>query len=33
VRIPKRAVLFPLLSEAPRRATELVLTGVPHQAK
>jgi uncharacterized protein len=33
VRIPKRAVLMPLLSEAPRRAAELVLTGVPHQAK
>ena len=33
VRIPKRALLFPLLSEAPRRAAKLVLTGVPHQAK
>ncbi|MEV4130114.1 hypothetical protein [Nocardia sp. NPDC049707] len=33
VRLPKRAVLFPLLSEAPRRTTELVLTGVPHQVK
>jgi uncharacterized protein len=33
VRIPKRAVLFPLLSEAPRRTIELLLTGVPHQAK
>ncbi len=28
VRYPKRAVLFPLLSEAPRRMTELLLTGV-----
>jgi uncharacterized protein len=33
VRIPKRAALFPMLSEAPRRTTELLLTGVPHQAK
>jgi uncharacterized protein len=33
VRLPKRAVLFPLLSEAPRRAGELLLTGVPHQVK
>jgi hypothetical protein len=33
VRIPTRAVLFPLLSEAPRRSMELLLTGVPHQAK
>jgi uncharacterized protein len=33
VRIPKRAVLLSLLSEAPRRATELTLTGVPHQVK
>jgi short-subunit dehydrogenase len=31
VRIPKRAVLFPLLSEAPRRMTEIFLTGVKHQ--
>ena len=28
VRHPKRAILFPLLSEAPRRMTELLLTGV-----
>lgn len=28
VRHPKRAILFPLLSEAPRRITELLLTGV-----
>jgi short-subunit dehydrogenase len=28
VRHPKRAILFPLLSEAPRRMTELILTGV-----
>jgi len=33
VRIPKRATLFPLLTEAPRRTVELLLTGVPHQAK
>jgi short-subunit dehydrogenase len=31
VRIPKRGALFPILSEAPRRAAELVLIGVPHQ--
>jgi short-subunit dehydrogenase len=31
VRHPKRAMLFPLLSEAPRRLTELLLTGVSHQ--
>jgi short-subunit dehydrogenase len=33
VRIPKRAVAFPLLTEAPRRMIEVLLTGVPHQAK
>lgn len=33
VRVPKRAALFPVLAEAPRRTMELVLTGVPHQAK
>lgn len=33
VRIPKRAALFPMLCEAPRRATELLLTGVPHRAQ
>jgi uncharacterized protein len=33
VRLPKRAVVFPMLTEAPRRAVELLLTGVPHQAK
>jgi short-subunit dehydrogenase len=33
VRIPKRAALLPLLSEAPRRFAELMLTGVPHQVK
>jgi short-subunit dehydrogenase len=33
VRYPKRAVLFPLLSEAPRRMTELILTGVKHQVR
>ena len=33
VRLPKRAVLAPLLSEAPRRSMELLLTGVSHQVK
>ena len=33
VRLPKRAALFPMLCEAPRRATELLLTGVPHRAQ
>ncbi len=28
VRLPKRAVLFPMLTEAPRRLTEILLTGV-----
>jgi uncharacterized protein len=32
VRRPKRAALFPLLAEAPRRMVELLLTGVRHQA-
>jgi short-subunit dehydrogenase len=31
VRLPRRALLFPLLTEAPRRTTELLLTRVPHQ--
>jgi short-subunit dehydrogenase len=31
VRIPKRALLFPLLTEAPRRMVEVLLTGVNHQ--
>ena len=31
VRHPKRALLFPLLSEAPRRIVEVLLTGVPHR--
>ena len=29
VRIPKRAAIFPMLSEAPRRTVELLLAGVP----
>jgi hypothetical protein len=29
VRTPRRAVMLNLLSEAPRRMTELLLTGVP----
>jgi uncharacterized protein len=33
VRIPKRTALFPLWSEAPRRITEVLLTGVPHRVK
>jgi len=31
VRIPKRAALFPMLVEAPRRTVEVLLTGVPHR--
>jgi short-subunit dehydrogenase len=31
VRFPKRALAFPLLTEAPRRIVELLLAGVPHQ--
>ena len=31
VRLPRRAILFPLLGEAPRRIVELLLTGVNHQ--
>ena len=33
VRLPKRSALFPLIAEVPRRAAEIMLTGVPHQAK
>jgi hypothetical protein len=33
VRHPRRAILFPLLSEAPRRITELILTGVKPREK
>ena len=33
VRLPKRAALFPMLCEAPRRTTELLLTGVPHRVQ
>lgn len=29
VRYPRRALTFPLLAEAPRRMTELILSGVP----
>jgi short-subunit dehydrogenase len=32
VRLPKRACSFPIITEIPRRVTEFVLTGVPHQA-
>lgn len=31
VRLPRRTLAFALLTEAPRRATEWLLTGVPHQ--
>jgi uncharacterized protein len=31
VRIPKRMALISLLAEAPRRGTEVMLSGVPHQ--
>lgn len=33
VRFPKRAAFSAMLVEAPRRITELVLTGVPHREK
>jgi len=33
VRLPKRAALFPILTEAPRRTAELLLAGVPHRVK
>jgi uncharacterized protein len=33
VRIPKRMALSSLLCEAPRRSTEVMLSGVPHQVK
>lgn len=33
VRLPKRSAAYPMLVEAPRRITELMLTGVPHQAR
>lgn len=29
VRLPRRAMTFPLLAEAPRRMAEAILTGVP----
>lgn len=31
VRLPRRAALFPVLAEAPRRALELLLAGLPGQ--
>jgi uncharacterized protein len=31
VRIPKRLTLTAVLSEAPRRVTEVLLSGIPHQ--
>jgi short-subunit dehydrogenase len=33
VRLPKRSASLAMLAEAPRRLTEIALTGVPHQAK
>ena len=33
VRIPKRSMPFPLLTEAPRRTVEILLTGVPHRPR
>ena len=33
VRLPKRTAGFPALVEVPRRITELILTGVPHQTR
>ena len=33
VRLPKRGAAFPMLTEMPRRVTELMLTGVPHQVR
>lgn len=32
VRLPKRAALFPMLAEMPRRMTELLLAGVDHHS-
>jgi len=31
IRLPKRAAAFPLLAEAPRRVSDVLLTGVKHQ--
>ena len=33
VRLPRRSSPFGLLPEAPRRITEFMLTGIPHQAR
>jgi short-subunit dehydrogenase len=33
VRVPKRMSAFPLMVEVPRRVAEIMLTGIPHQAK
>jgi short-subunit dehydrogenase len=32
VRLPRRAMLYPLLAESPRRLGEFIVTGVDHQA-
>ncbi len=33
VRVPKRSAGFPMIAEVPRRVTEILLTGIPHQSK
>lgn len=33
VRLPRRTAAFPMLAEAPRRITEWMLTGIPHQSR
>jgi short-subunit dehydrogenase len=33
VRVPKRSAGFPMIAEAPRRAAEIMLTGIPHQSR
>jgi len=33
VRLPRRAAVSGMLAEAPRRVTEMLLTGVPHQER
>jgi uncharacterized protein len=33
VRVPKRMAAFPAFVEVPRRVAEILLTGIPHQAK
>lgn len=33
VRLPRRTAAFPALAETPRRITEWMLTGIPHQSR